>query len=387
MILQILFWTSVFLIFHSYMLYPLILKFLSRNKKPNSEVYTPEDDLPMVSVIMSVHNEEMVIVEKIRSIYYTLYPQNKFEVLVGSDNSTDGTNRICKVYSGNYNEFRFFEFKKRQGKPAVVNQLVEKAKGEILILTDAKVFFEIDTIYELVKNFKNQKIDIVGGNIITPKSRKDGISIQEKAFMNRELLMKYQEGLIWGKTIGIYGAIYAIRKKAVQKVPQNFSVDDFYITMKVLESGGKAIIEQSAKSTENVPNDSQVEFNRKVRISSGNFQNLKAFRKSLWPPWSSLAFALFSHKVLRWFTPFLIIISFVSAALLAMKNEFYSYLFYLESLIFIMPLLDLILRKLNIHIVFLRFISHFLLMNIALIVGFGKNLMGFESNVWQPTKR
>ena len=88
MILQILFWTSVFLIFHSYMLYPLILKFLSRNKKPNSEVYTPEDDLPMVSVIMSVHNEEMVIVEKIRSIYYTLYPQNKFEVLVGSDNST-----------------------------------------------------------------------------------------------------------------------------------------------------------------------------------------------------------------------------------------------------------------------------------------------------------
>ena len=205
--------------------------------------------------------------------------------------------------------------------------------------------------------------------------------------MNRELLMKYQEGLIWGKTIGIYGAIYAIRKKAVQKVPQNFSVDDFYITMKVLESGGKAIIEQSAKSTENVPNDSQVEFNRKVRISSGNFQNLKAFKKSLWPPWSSLAFALFSHKVLRWFTPFLIIISFVSAALLAMKNEFYSYLFYLESLIFIMPLLDLILRKLNIHIVFLRFISHFLLMNIALIVGFGKNLMGFESNVWQPTKR
>ena len=141
------------------MLYPLILKFLSRNKKPNSEVYTPEDDLPMVSVIMSVHNEEMVIVEKIRSIYYTLYPQNKFEVLVGSDNSTDGTNRICKVYSGNYNEFRFFEFKKRQGKPAVVNQLVEKAKGEILILTDAKVFFEIDTIYELVKNFKNQKAE------------------------------------------------------------------------------------------------------------------------------------------------------------------------------------------------------------------------------------
>jgi cellulose synthase/poly-beta-1,6-N-acetylglucosamine synthase-like glycosyltransferase len=226
MIIEIAFWLSVLAILHTYLLYPWVLKILAGNKKENSIIYKPGDELPFVSIIMSVHNEEMVISEKIRSIYYTLYPLNKFEVLVGSDNSTDGTNLICKVYSENYEHFRFYPFTRRQGKPSVVNQLVDEARGDILILTDAKVFFEIKTISELVKHFQNNDIDIVGGNILNEKTNPVGISIQEKAFMNREIRMKYREGLIWGKTMGIYGAIYAIRKTAITKVPPDYSVDD-----------------------------------------------------------------------------------------------------------------------------------------------------------------
>jgi cellulose synthase/poly-beta-1,6-N-acetylglucosamine synthase-like glycosyltransferase len=198
MTLIILFWLSVFLIFHSYVLYPFIISLLSKGKKENTLLFSSEENLPFISILMAVHNEEMVMVDKVRSIYYTLYPYNKFEVLVGSDASTDMTNRICRIYSNNYKEFKFYQFNNRQGKPAIINKLVEEANGEILVLTDAKVFLEINTLFELVKHFKNPAIDIVGGHLKSRKVQKSGISYQENAFMAREIQMKYNEGLIWG---------------------------------------------------------------------------------------------------------------------------------------------------------------------------------------------
>ena len=84
--------------------------------------------------------------------------------------------------------------------------------------------------------------------------------------MSREIKMKDLEGKIWGKTMGIYGAVYGIRKSSYHPVPQNFSVDDFFITMKVLEKGKKVIMNTSAISNEDVPNLIKTEFKRKIRI-------------------------------------------------------------------------------------------------------------------------
>lgn len=387
MIPFIIFWISILLLAHSYLLYPIILQLLARNKKLKLKAFVQSDKLPFVSIIMSVHNEEMVIVEKIRSIYYTLYPMDKFEVLVGSDASSDGTNRICRVYKKNYPGFRFFEFSERQGKPAVINSLVNEARGQILIMTDAKVFFTIDTIFELVKYFKEEKTAIVGGNILNEQVRRDGISRQEKAFMSRELQIKYYEGLLWGKTIGVYGAIYAMRKDYWEPVPAGYSVDDFFITMTVLRRKGQAILNPDAITRENVPNLLATEFRRKVRISSGNFQNLHHFRACLWPPFTSLAFAFFSHKVIRWIGPFLILLLFASNSMLLDQGLFYSISFFTQLILFILPLFDLFLRKIDVHVVLLRFVTHFFAMNAALLAGFFKHLFGIKTNIWQPTRR
>ena len=97
MIWAIVFWVSVFIILHSYLLFPLILKSLASKKKQNDILFTRDDDLPFISVIMAVHNEEKVITEKVRSIFNTDYPEEKFELLIGSDSSTDKTNDILRV--------------------------------------------------------------------------------------------------------------------------------------------------------------------------------------------------------------------------------------------------------------------------------------------------
>lgn len=384
----VIFWISVFAIFHSYVLFPVILKLFAKRKPEIQNQYSENDDLPKVSILMAAFNEEEVIVKKIESIYNTKYPKNKLEVHVGSDNSTDNTNTLLEELSKKYDSLYFQNFTERQGKPNIINQLYDKSKGEILILTDANVFLDPETIFNLVKYYKNEKIGLVDSNMINVGLKKEGISYQEKSYISREVIIKNNESNIWGTMIGPFGGCYSIRKTLYTKVPKNYLVDDFFINMKVFEQGFKAINSIDAKVYEDVSNNLKDEFRRKIRIATGNFQNLKTFGHLLHSSSiNGLAFCFLSHKVLRWLGPFLFIIAFITNLFLGIHNKTYEYLFYIQCFTLIIPIIEHILRKLKIHIITLRFITHFYTMNLALLLGFFKFIKGVKSNVWKPTKR
>ncbi len=387
MIWEILFWVPLVAILHSYLFYPLIISLLARNKKDNTEVFEPSDNLPFISIIMSVYNEEDLISEKLRSIFISSYPEEKIEVLVGSDASTDKTNEKLHIYANDQEGLRIFQFDTRRGKPAVINQLRDEARGEILVMTDANVMFTKETLFELVREFKNPGIGLVGANIRNTGHDKTGISLQEWTFISREIRMKYFEGKIWGTMIGAFGGCYAIRNECFSYVPEGFAVDDFYITMKVLERKKGCVMSLKAICHEDVSNRLSEEFRRKVRISSGNFQNLGAFCKLLWPPFSGLSFSFLSHKVLRWITPFFLIIVLAANYMLSLESRPYLILLIIQGVLMGIPIIDFLLRKIGLHIVFLRFITHFYSMNLALLAGFFKYLTGSKTNVWKPTER
>jgi cellulose synthase/poly-beta-1,6-N-acetylglucosamine synthase-like glycosyltransferase len=126
MIPEVIFWICIFLVVHTYVLYPVILILFSRGRKGNQVVYDAEDkDLPFVSVIISAFNEESCIREKIESIYAGSYPPEKFEVLIGSDASSDRTVEIVRSSQiAVRSSLRLFDFKERRGKQNVVNDLV-----------------------------------------------------------------------------------------------------------------------------------------------------------------------------------------------------------------------------------------------------------------------
>ena len=374
-------------ILHTYIFYPVIVKILAARKSNETQDFSPEDPPPFVSVIMSVYNEEDVIIEKLRSIGKTNYPEEWYEILVGSDGSDDQTNDILKLYSEDTESIRFFPFNERQGKGKVINFLRNHAKGEILILTDAKVFFTPDLIPNLVKHFQDKNTGLVGANIINRRLDKSGISYQEWTFMSREIKLKHYEGKVWGAMIGAYGACYAIRNELYSPVPEGYAVDDFYITMKVLEREFRCILDLNATGYENVPNSLNEEFRRKIRISAGNFQNMKTFSYLLWPPFTGLAFGFFSHKILRWLTPFLLILIFISNGFIYRDHIVLTVSMAGQIVLLVLPFIDLLLRKIGIHIVLLRFITHFYSMNLALLTGFIKFLTGSKTNVWQPTSR
>lgn len=156
--------------------------------------------------------------------------------------------------------------------------------------------------------------------------------------------------------------------------------------MKIFDKGKKAVNNLDAKVYEDVSNDIKVEMIRKIRIATGNFQNLKWFGHLLWPMNNGIAFTFISHKVLRWLGPFFILFALVSSAFL-IDTEFYKWAFFLQLAALFLPVVDFILKTMNIHLRVFRFITHFYSMNIALFIGFFRFSRGVKSGVWKVTKR
>jgi len=385
MIATLLFWICVEAIFHSYVLFPAILTLLSFLKKKRADETSGE--LPKVTILMAAYNEEAVIREKINSITSGLYPADRLEILAGSDASTDATNEILTSLEKVIPILKFFPFATRQGKPGIINRLAQHASGEILVLTDANVLFNPDTLLEIVKPFSDPKMGLVDTRMVNLGMKIEGISYQEKAYISREVDIKTMESRLWGTMMGPFGGCFAIRRELFGPIPDNFLVDDFYLNMKVLEQGYKAVNHPEAIVFEDVSNDPSIEFRRKVRIATGNFQNLVRFKKLLFSSRPGLSFCFWSHKVLRWLGPVFMIAALISLVFLAFVSPLYLVLLTGYLLVLMVPGLDYLLKKLNLHLRFFRFISYFLAMNLAMAKGLLRYLKGVKTNVWQPTKR
>ena len=385
-LLEIIFWICLTFILHTYLFYHLSIRIFARNKKGNTKIFKIEDEIPFVSILIAAHNEETVISDKILSIVNSSFPETKIEVLVGSDCSTDKTNTIIEQLIKEYACISIVKFENRTGKIGVINSLIEKAKYDLVLLTDANVMFDKQSIFELVKHFKNEEIGLVDSKMINIGIKKDGISLQEKTYISNEVSSKNAESLLWGTMMGPFGGCFALRKKLWEKIPSHFLVDDFFINMLVLQKGFKSINEPNAIVFEDVSNDLNDEFQRKIRISSGNFQNLFHYKHLLFD-FSWIAFSFFSHKVLRWLTPFFIL-SMISILPFMIENHRF-YFYFLVGILFCFSLvtIDFLLKSLKVNIKVLRFLTHFTLMNVALFIGFLNYLKGVKSSIWEPTRR
>ena len=370
---------SVLGILHTYVFYPATL-ILFANKK-SKEVN--ENSKFSVGILIAAYNEEKVIREKLESILNSDYAMNLVNIFVGSDASTDKTNSIIEELARSYKNIHLINFTGRTGKAAIINQLAKSCKEEIFILTDANVIFDKSTIKNLVKHFTDPEVHQVCSNIIKTSSANVSIQPLEKNYLNIENRIKALESNTWQLVIGAEGGCYAIRGEKYIPVPKNYFMDDFFITMGVINNGGKVLFETEAICFEDLPSQSSEEFKRKVRISIGNFQNLSSYKHLLWPPWKSVAYAFFSHKVLRWLTPFLLFIIYGCTLFLALHSRLFLGLSVLQLFLFMLPLFINVLNPIKP----LLFIAHFYNMNYALLKGFIMYIKGVRSSVWEPTKR
>lgn len=388
------FFLAVFILFvvclalpiYTYVVYPWLMKHRAKSIVPPKNNYN-EITYPAITVVFSVFNEASVIQHKLESVFKSDYPLDKIQVLIGSDNSTDATHQIIEQFQNQYNNIKLIKFAERQGKLKIINQLIDLVTTEQIIFTDANVFFEPQTFKALVYNLIAKKADLVCGNIHKFSPKQQGISDQEIFYMNFENELKYNESLYYGFIVGVEGGCYAINKKSFVKVPDGFLMDDFFITLDVISKKGKVVFEPDALCYEDVNDTPMIEFKRKIRISLGNFRNLNYYKHLLFPIQKGFGFAFFSHKVCRWLVPFALVFAFLFSVVLSIYSFWFALISVSFLLMFTLPILTIYLEKIKIKIPLINSLGHFLLMNLALLIGYFKYRFASLDSAWEPPKR
>ncbi|MCO5249391.1 MAG: glycosyltransferase [Chitinophagales bacterium] len=378
------------LLFSSYFIYPYWMKILARKKQlsHNYLSYEENDDLPSVAIMMPLHNEEKVLRKKLESIFRSNYDLTKIKVYLGLDNCSDNSLQIVQDFQNKYPDNILYIENERIGKPQMLNLLMQEFshQEEISIFTDANVFLLKDTLYELVKYFKSEEIGLVDSRFVL--SEDIVINEMESDYIGFEQALKYNEGVAWGTMQGPFGGCFAIRTQLYHPIPENFLVDDFFISMAVMLQARDAVTNPKARVIEEVYTNWNDEYQRKKRISVGNYQNLFYFIKKINKPFTKLTVSWFFHKVLRWTLPILFIpVLILSGLEIFVLKEPYCLFAITLSLILGVVVLLYFLQRLNLQNKTIERLSYFIYMNLALVQGFIVYLKGVKSNVWKPTRR
>ncbi len=389
--LAILFWLAVGCILHTYVLYPLLLivldavgqarsawSYLGGNERrhPPAQI-----GLPSVSVLIAAYNEASCIGHRIENLLAQDYPADKLEILVGSDESTDDTDAIVQRYAARGEKLSRAP---RCGKAGVLSRLVSIAGGDVLVMTDANTEFERDAIRRLVQPLRDERVGLVCGRLRLHSPM--GAPVTEGAYWKLESLLKLYESRR-GCVMGANGGIYAVRKHLFPPLPAGTVVDDFVAALRVLEAGSEVCYEPEAVAHEEAAPDHAGEYRRRVRIAAGGFRALSMHRHLLSPRHGFTAFALWSHKVLRWFVPHAMVVALFTNVLLAAHSHFFAALLLVQAVgygLATMALLGTTPRHVR---VLADAAAHFVEMNAALLVGFFKYSRGTQGQTWTRTER
>jgi cellulose synthase/poly-beta-1,6-N-acetylglucosamine synthase-like glycosyltransferase len=290
------------LLVYAWCVYPLVVRALPRREHSTDDGLCPE-----VAVLIPAHNEEAVIADRIGNLLELSYPPEKINIYIGVDASDDGTSAIAGGFAAEDARIRVFEYGERRGKAAVLKSLVMSCKEEILVFTDANTVFEPDAIGLLTRHFADKAVGGVCGRLVFTD---DGqCSTDEGTYWALETKIKKMESDV-DSCLGANGGIYAIRRGLFwHDMPDNTIVDDLVIGMKVREQGYRMIFDPEAVASEELPATVADEWRRRTRIGAGDFQALWFCRRCLLPRYGLFTLLFFSHKVLRWFTPHLCVLS------------------------------------------------------------------------------
>jgi cellulose synthase/poly-beta-1,6-N-acetylglucosamine synthase-like glycosyltransferase len=293
--------------------YPLALALVSRLRAPRCN--SVSSSLPVsVSFLFSAHNEEKHIAARLKDLLSAseeLRPSGvRCEILAGVDGSVDRTAEIARSLAAPHPDVHVLESPERRGKMRMVKDLVAAAEGEVLILTDANTFFRPGSPAQLLRHFADPAIGGVCGRLILkePGGRRpeSGVRSPEGSYWDWESHLKFMESGL-DSCLGANGAIYAIRRELFWRdVPDNTVVDDFVIGMKVREAGRRMLYEPKAVAEEELPERAH-EWPRRIRIGAGDFQALALCVRCLQPHYGAFSWFFWSHKVLRWCTPHIVI--------------------------------------------------------------------------------
>jgi poly-beta-1,6-N-acetyl-D-glucosamine synthase len=348
--MESLFWWSVGVIVYVYAGYPVLLALWAlvaskaESTDPGIDVRNDEA-LPGVSVIIAARNEARRLPGRIENLLASDYPQDRLQIIVASDGSTDHTIEAVAPYASRIE----LVLLPPRGKAAALNAAVSRARYPVLVFADARQRFAPDAIRRLVRHFNRLAVGAVSGELIldcetpdlkigaeeqptgsagvgigngqagTPSTIADGVG----AYWKYEKWLRRHEAIV-GSTLGVTGAIYAMRRTLWQPLPDDTILDDVLGPMRIVLRRYRVVFDGTARAFDETAPDAAVETRRKVRTLAGNFQLLALEPRLLVPGINPVWFQFVSHKLGRLLVPYALAAAFVSSMWLAPASWIYA---------------------------------------------------------------
>jgi cellulose synthase/poly-beta-1,6-N-acetylglucosamine synthase-like glycosyltransferase len=388
---QSIFWVCLLLVAYTYFLYPVVLFFAYaltqfrrdweylRRRRSRRVPRVDDDESPSISMIIPSCNEEAALPGKLLNLLEMDYPPEKQEVIFVSDGSVDETNTILRRVQDK--SVRTIFLPERGGKANALNIGVEQARHDILVFSDASTLFAGDALKALVRHFADPTVGVVCGAL---HFQANSESKQTEGFYWKyESMLRLMEARL-GATLTASGAIYAIRKECYRPLSPRTLLDDFVVPMNARKLHYRVVYDPEALATDFAADSVEDEFLRRVRIATGSFRALRDLVHVPYSGFTGLAF--FSHKLLRWIVP-LLLIGVLTSNLFLLREPFYRVTFLAQLCFYLFAWVGYVFRH---RAAAFRYalVGYFVVaMNLAFLVGFLRFVFGSKEVGWQPIHR
>jgi len=378
--IQAVFFLSIALVLYVYLGYPLAALVLSRLRP---RPVRKQEIEPSVSILIAAYNEESSIGATIENKLNLDYPEDKLEIIVISDGSTDNTDEIVRQYADQ--NVRLLRQEPRAGKTSALNLAINEVRGDIVVFSDANSLYAPQALRRLLSNFADPQVGYVTGKMVY--ANPDGSLVGDGC----SSYMKYENALRAIETqlcsvVGVDGGIDAVRRELYRPMRAD-QLPDFVLPLSVVEQGYRVVYEPEALLWESVLKEPADEYRMRVRVSLRAFWALWDMRKLLGLQGNPLfAWQLWSHKVLRYLCFVFLTTMLISNTLLLQQGGFYSLLFLVQLLGYAGALAMPLLEARGYQFSLLNFARYFLLLNLAAAHAFGKFALGKKQVLWTPRK-
>lgn len=375
-----LFYITAILCCYSYFLYPLILKLIPARPEIDSQIID-DNKLPGLSLIITVHNEEGRIRDKLENTLQIDYPSEHLEIIVASDFSTDATDEIVRSYEEK--GVQLVRADERKGKEYAQLCAIRASKGEILVFSDVATQIPAKAFRLLAGHFVEKQVGAVSSE--DEFISNDGRIVGEGAYVKYEMWLRRLESARAG-LIGLSGSFFAARREVCDEWDIS-SPSDFNTGLNCAKKGMVAITCPDVVGRYRDVKHSGLEYRRKMRTVIRGITAISRHPEVLNPfSMGMFAFQVWSHKIMRWGVPWFMLAFAIITLLLQGQSVIYMLALIAQVVFYALALagwLSTWLRKNAI----IKIVFFFVQTNLALAQATLMFLLGKRMTVWAPSQR
>ncbi len=392
LILKILFWACLLIVFYTYIGYGILLYIIIRVKrlltgKPCQTVLPKDDELPTMTLMICAYNEEDVVAEKMENTLALDYPKDKLRIMWVTDGSNDRTNELLSAYP----EVDIVFSPERRGKTAALKHGLRELQTRYVTFTDANTMINTTALREIARLLLDPTIGCVSGEKrVLARGAGEIAAEGEGLYWRYESTLKKWDSELYS-AMGAAGELYAIDPTLCRDVPDEALLDDFMLSMYVVEGGKRIAYTPDAYACEYGSANIHEESKRKRRIAAGGLQSIWWLRSLLNPiPHPLVTFQYVSHRVLRWsITPVAMVLLFIFNIYLVILNagNIYTIGLILQILFYLMALAGWWMNRCGHKNKLLYTAYYFVFMNLNVFRGMAYLKSHGKSGTWEKAKR